>query len=97
MDANVQVFERKSKATTQTEQVLVEKGDRPSDAEQAQTTGFSAIQTKPETLKAQTQSGDAERKSIASPEEKLASKAKSSTSSSEPQPKKIGKFKVQIR
>jgi hypothetical protein len=96
-DANVQVFERKSKATTQTEQVLVDLGDRPSDAEQAQTTGFSAIQTKPETLKAQTQSGDAERKSIASPEEKLASKAKSSTSSSEPQPKKIGKFKVQIR
>ncbi len=95
-DANVQVFERKSKATTQTEQVLADSGDHLTDGDGSEVMDKQTTQIKPETVKPQAKSVDAG-KSMTSPEEKLASKQKSSSDKSSPQPKKIGKFNVQIR
>lgn len=94
-DSNVQVFERKSKATTQTRQVLADSGDRQPDEDRSEVMDKQTTQIKPETLKPQAESVDAG-KSITSPEEKLPTKEKSS-GKSEPRPKKIGKFNVQIR
>ncbi len=93
-DSNVQVFERKSKVTP-TEQVLAEKGLNLPNASPAGATGKEAAQTKPETQKPQAESVTG--KSITSPQEKLTSKEKPSSDKSSPQPKKIGKFNVQIR
>lgn len=95
-DSNVQVFERKSKATTQTGQVLPDLGDRLTDGDLTEVMDKQTTQIKPETLKPQAESVDPG-KSITSPEEKLASKQKLSSDKSSPQPKKIGKFNVQIR
>ena len=96
-NANVQVFERKSKATTQPDVVLAEKSDFPSVTEQSGVTSEETTQIKQENDLAQAESVDAAAKSTASPEQKPAPKAKSSASGGEPQPKKIGKFKVQVR
>ncbi len=96
-NANVQVFERKSKATTQTDVVSAEKSDLPSDTEQGGVTSDVTKQALPESDLAQAELVNAANKSTASPEEKPAAKAKSSSSKSESQPQKIGKFKVQIR
>lgn len=95
-DSNVQVFERKSKATTQTGQVLADLGDRPSGGDGVEVMNQQTTQIKPETHKPQAESVDAASTSMTSPEEKLAIKEKSS-GKSEPRPKKIGKFNVQIR
>jgi hypothetical protein len=96
-DAQVQVFERKSKATTQPDVSLTEKSDLPSVTEQSGVTSEETTQIKQENDLAQAESVDAAAKSTALPEQKPAPKAKSSASGGEPQPKKIGKFKVQVR
>lgn len=86
-DANVQVFERKSKATTQTEHVLVEKGEVSTNIEPSLAIAKETLQPK---------SVDAS-KSRTKTEEKPADQSESSIKKSESQPKKIGKFNVQIR
>jgi hypothetical protein len=98
-NANVQVFERKSKATAQPDVALAVQSDcpAPTNAEQGKATSDVPSQAVAETDLAQAQSVDAAAKSTAKPEEKPAPKAKSSSSKSESQPQKIGKFKVQIR
>ena len=96
-DASAQVFERKSKTTTQPDVALAEKSDFPSVTEQRGVTSEETTQIKPENDLAQAESLDAAAKSTASPEQKPDPKAKSSASGGEPQPKKIGKFKVQVR
>ena len=95
-NANVQVFERKSKAAAWPDVANAEQSDRPSVTEQSGVTSEETTQIKPEGDLAQGKLVDAG-KSIAKPEEKPAPKAKSSSSKSESQPQKIGKFKVQIR
>lgn len=96
-NANVQVFERKSKATAWPDVANAEQSDRSSDAEQGGVTSDVTKQALREGDLADTESVDAAAKSIAKPEEKPTPKAKPSAEKSEPQPKKIGKFKVQIR
>ena len=98
-NANVQVFERKSKAAAQPDAANAEQSDSatPTNVEPSGDTKDVATQTKPERGLTDTESVDAAAKSIAKPEEKPAPKAKPSAEKSEPQPKKVGKFKVQIR
>lgn len=95
-ESNVQVFERKSKATTQNEQVLPDLGSSQRDAEPVPETGKEMTQVKPETLKPESESLDADK--LRASQKKPADSAKANTSNLEQtKSKKVGKFNVQIR
>ncbi|HCF26785.1 MAG TPA: hypothetical protein DEV81_06155, partial [Cyanobacteria bacterium UBA11049] len=97
-NATVQVFERKSKAAAQPDVANAEQSDSatPTNAEPSGDTNDVPKQAVPESGKAQAESVDPA-KSTAKPEEKSDPKAKPSAEKSEQEPKKIKKFKVQIR
>lgn len=98
LDANVQVFERKSKTTAPASDSFAETDSNKDATTQSQLSEDVATQTKQAFHLTQTESVNAADKSVSKSQDKTAPSPKASTDNSvQPKSKKIGKFNVQIR